>query len=118
MDAGCWYLSRSADRRKYKWRGVPVNRFTIKVDGQPSRLAGLTPDNYIGTNTRILCGETFACPRALLGPIQTAITGLWETEMMDKSRLDTEQVALGLVHNQNPALFALCDSVFDTLFHS
>jgi hypothetical protein len=116
MDAGCWYLSRSTDLHKYVWSGKPLDRFTIKVDGSPSRLDGLTPDNYIGTNTRILCGETFACPRGLLTPIQSMITTIWEKEMLEKNRLDTEQVALGLAYNANTELFTLCESVFDSYF--
>jgi hypothetical protein len=36
--------------------------------------------------------------------------------MLEKERLDTEQVALGLLYNINKDLLVLCDSVFDQYF--
>lgn len=110
MDAGFSRFFTGDGRfqlRKKMLEVLPSNQLSIETTGLISQIGMITPDNYIGTNECILRGGLWVVSKSLLPTLVMRIQRIWEDEMLAKSRIDNEQIALALLCKETPAAFDL-----------
>jgi len=94
IDAG---FSRFYDSSKnYSFIPRVEDKFFIQADATKRLIPSLTPDAYICTNERILAGWMWIMGPFALSSVKTEVMRIWDQEMMAKSRMDNEQIALAL----------------------
>ena len=105
MDAGfCRFFSSATYQIRTE---LPESGFSIEASDEIRHIYTITPDNYIGTNCCILRGGLWVIDLSVFAIIKNAVMNMWESQMLAKSRLDNEQIALALVYQKNPELFQL-----------
>lgn len=115
IDAG---FSRFYDTTKlYKFH-TPSGIHSFHIDVDPYRLPQIRNihEFYIGSNECILHGGIWFFDVLSFISVKEKIFLLWEEEMLQKSRIDNEQITLAQVYNTMPSLFTLIPSPYDTPF--
>lgn len=104
IDAG---FSRFYDPSKmYSFNSSRLSdKFFIQADATKRLIPSLTPDTYIGTSERILAGWMWVMGETSFSKVKNEVMRIWEEEMMSKTRLDNEQIALVLASQSVPMEF-------------
>lgn len=106
----------------YQSVAMPTNKFYCRVNDRESWIDKLEADTYITTNECILQGGCWRISPDTFYTIKDEIFRIWETDMLDKNRLDNEQIALALTCKKYRSLFKLVNdannisSIFKTIF--
>lgn len=79
--------------------------FYIQGNQPLTNLSIITYDNYIGTNTCILRGGLWVMQRGSFKYVRDEVMRIFETEMLEKNRIDNEQIAIGLSYKNIPDIF-------------
>ena len=108
LDAG---FSRFYDtRRMYTSRPGLGDTFYIEVNSSRNRLGTFHPDSYIGTCECVLHGGMWVMtPRAFV-VVRDEVMRIFHTEMIEKRRIDNEQIALVLAYPTVKDSMTLVDS--------
>jgi hypothetical protein len=109
MDSG---LSRFYDYSKIRNLNIPKNfkYFAIESTNTNNNLLNLSEDNYIGTNQCYLRGGMWVIHKSIFNKIKTDVLNIFENEMLNKNKLDNEQIALALTYKNNISNFLLIPS--------
>jgi len=109
MDAGfCrFFVGEGPFTLRHRLATVLGEKMSIEVSDSAALLEKITPDNYIGTNHCLLRGGLWVVAKSVLLSIRSAVMDVWEGEMLAKSRLDNEQIALALVCKKESHRFDL-----------
>ena len=103
MDAG---LSRFFNPSQvYEVHPISVKSFTLQADMKHPLLPTLTCDSYIGTNECIFKGTLWITDPYSFKRVQTEVMRILFEEMLQKNRLDNEQIALALAYKSIPDAF-------------
>jgi hypothetical protein len=84
--------------------------FSIQADNTIYRLPSLTYDNYIGTNECIFHGWLWVIDANGIAPVKREVLRIWQEEMINKNRIDNEQIALALAFITSSELFNVIQS--------
>lgn len=90
---------------QYKCTRMSYDSFSIQADHTIIRIPSLSYDNYIGSNECIFHGWLWAVSAKRITGIKEEIIRIWEKEMLEKNRLDNEQIAIGLAFKNKAELF-------------
>lgn len=93
--------------RKKMLNVLPQNQISIEASALISQIGMITPENYIGSNLCILHGGLWVVSKSLLPTLLSRIQKIWLNEMLEKGRIDNEQIALALVCKDSPEFFDL-----------
>ena len=114
MDAGVSrFLSQEIKAKPTAFEAKPtannfsVHRFAVQTSYEQIPLP-LSADTYIGSNECILKGTVLCTGPETFHEVKARVMNLWQYEMMDKNRMDNEQIALALVYQESPSRFELC----------
>ena len=108
MDAGFSRFFTATDCRfQVRKKMLDVNRISVETSELFSQIGMITPDNYIGTNVCILRGGLWVLSKSLLPTLVSRIQQIWLNEMLEKGRIDNEQIALALICKETPEFFDL-----------
>jgi hypothetical protein len=105
IDAG---LSRFYDYSKiytFNTNSLMMNSFYIQCDIDHPLLENITYDSYIGTNVCIFKGTMFAADKDTFNTVHSEVMRIFIKEMLEKNRIDNEQIAFALVYKNIPECF-------------
>ena len=104
IDAG---FSRFYDSSKmYSFNSSCLSdKFFIQADAAKRLIPSLTADTYIGTSERILAGWMWVMGGTSFSKVKSEIMRVWDEEMIARSRIDNEQIALALASQSVPMDF-------------
>ena len=117
----CWMdvgLSRFLDK-PIQFKDVKINTFVV----QTSYTHIPYIDNYIGSNMCIFKGTLFLTSKEVFNKVYALIKYIWDNEMMEKNRLDNEQIALAMAFWKEPTFFTpvvgnkQVDAIISTYFN-
>ena len=89
----------------YSFKPAVEDKFFIQADATKRIIPSLTPDTYIGTSERILAGWMWVMGPSSFSLVNSEIMRIWNNEMLSKSRMDNEQIALSLASQSVPMEF-------------
>jgi hypothetical protein len=90
---------------QYKCTRTSYNSFSIQADHTITRIPSLFYDNYIGSNECIFHGWLWVVSAKMITDVKGEVIRIWEKEMLEKNRLDNEQIAIGLAFKNKSELF-------------
>jgi hypothetical protein len=90
---------------QYKCTRTSCNSFSIQADHTITKIPSLSYDNYIGSNERIFHGGLWVVSAKIITDVKKEVIRIWETEMIEKNRIDNEQIAIGLAFKNKSELF-------------
>ena len=84
-----------------------------------SLLENITYDSYIGTNICIFKGTIFAADKDTFNTVHSEVMRIFIKEMLEKNRIDNEQIAFALAYKNIPECFTCvkADSQISPLFN-
>ena len=125
----CWIdagISRFIDvSKKYRVRPISVVSNSFSVQSTYSKIPTIDPTTYIGSNTCILKGGMLSMTPDAFIKVKEEVMRIWNEEMMEKGRIDNEQISLALAYQKFPSMFRvftttkpvdlLCSELFDAI---
>ena len=87
-----------------------MDKFCIQYGKKLDTLLYINYENYIGSNYAIFYAGMWVLHKNILGSVKEGVMNIWKQEMLNKNRMDTEEIALALFFKEN---FDLVYPIFD-----